>query len=196
MRTALLALGSLLPLVSAVAYIVSILRGNTRPERMTRFLLLVITGVMTASLWASHDTSGLWLALVSFLQSLFIWVLSFKWGMGGRDRLDIVCMGLCGIGVVVWLTSDQPWIGLAASIVADLIACIPSLRKTIRLPHTELMSFYLLDTLAGVAILLAGPFTLGAMVFPLYIAVINFAYVLAIVWPRKQPIPPVYDEGL
>jgi hypothetical protein len=189
MRTTLLIIGSLLPLISAVVYMVSIVRGNSRPERMTRFLLLVITGVMTASLWAAGDTSGLWLALVSFLQSLAIWVLAFKWGMGGRDRLDMICLVLCFAGVVIWLGSDQPWIGLLASILADLIACIPSLRKTIRWPHTELMAFYLFDTIAGVAILLAGPFTLEAMVFPLYIAAINLAYVVAIKWPRSQPVP-------
>lgn len=189
MRTMLLIVGSLLPVISAVAYTVSIVKGNTRPERMTRFLLLVITGVMTVSLWASGDISGLWLALVSFLQSLLIWGLSFKWGMGGRNRLDVICLILCSLGILFWLWADQPLVGLISSIVVDLIACLPSLRKTILFPHTELMSFYLLDAIAGVVILLAGPFTVGAMVFPIYIAAINFAFVIAIKWPRKQPVP-------
>ncbi len=194
MRTAFIVLGSLLPLISAIAYIVSILRGNTRPERMTRFLLMVITGIMTVSLWAVGDTSGLWLALVSFLQSLFIWVLAFKWGMGGRNKLDMACLVLCAVGVVVWLSSSDPWMGLAASIVADLIACVPSLIKTIRFPHTELMSFYLLDTIAGLAIMAAGPFTVGGIIFPLYIALINFAYVAAIKWPRKGVVEAVGED--
>jgi hypothetical protein len=185
MRELLLILGSVLPLIGTVFYTGSILKGHSIPQRMTRFLLVVITGVMTGALWAGGDTSGLWLALTSFLQSLFLWFLSFKHGIGGRDRLDMICLVLCLAGLALWLVVDQPWIGLLASIAADAIAMVPALRKTIRLPHTEMTTFYAVDTVAGLAIMFAGPLTLEAMLFPAYIAVINFAFVLAIKWPRR-----------
>lgn len=185
MRNVLLIIGLLLPLVATVAYAGSILKGKSIPQRMTRFLLVVITGVLTGSLWASGDTSGLWLALTSFIQSLFLWVLSFKYGIGGRDRLDMICLVLCLAGLGLWIVSNQPWIGLLASIAADAIAMVPALRKTIRLPHTEMTAFYAIDTVAGLAIMFAGPLTVQAMLFPAYIAVINFAFVVAIRWPRK-----------
>lgn len=185
MRTVLLIVGSLLPVVATTTYAVSIVRGNTRPQRMTRFLLAVITAIMFASLWISGDTSGVWLALVSFLQAIFILALTFRKGIGGASRLDFVCLALCMAGLGLWLLSDQPWIGLIASIVADLIAIAPSLLKTVRLPHTELAAFYAIDVVAGIAILFAGPFTLQAMLFPVYIACINAVFVAAIVWPRR-----------
>lgn len=188
MKIALLIIGLLLPVYASTAYMVSIVKGSTRPHRMTRFLLLVITAVMTLSLWASGDTSGVWLALVSFIQAVSIFGLSLWRGMGGGDRLDIACLLLCLAGVALWLLADLPWVGLAASIAADTIAMIPALRKTIRLPHTELALFYALDTVAGLLILAAGPRTPLAMAFPLYIAVINAAFVLAICWPRREGV--------
>lgn len=191
MRESLLIIGLLLPLAATAAYTGSILKGKSLPQRMTRFLLVVITAVMTGSLWANGDTSGLWLALTSFLQSIFLWVLSFKYGLGGRDTLDMICLVLCLAGLGLWLIADEPWIGLLASIAADAIAMVPALRKTIRLPHTEMALFYAIDTMAGLAIMFAGPLTLEAIVFPVYIAVINFAFVAVIKWPRRQLLSEV-----
>ncbi len=156
---------------------------------MTRLLLVVITAVMTGSLWAAHDTSGIWLALLSFVQAIVIWLLSLKRGMGGRDRLDMVCLLLCFIGIGLWQWSNQPLIGLIASIAADIMAALPSLRKTVRLPHTELALFYALDVIAALAIMFAGPLTPMTMLFPAYIASINATYVLVIRWPRAAQKP-------
>lgn len=187
MRTLLLIIGSLLPVVSSATYVVSIWRGQTRPERMTRFLLMIITLLMFGSLWLGGDTSGVWLALISFVQAMVIWVLSLRRGMGGRDTLDFVCLGLCAVGIVVWVASGRAWAGMLISIVADIIATAPAIRKTIRWPGTELALFYILDTFAGIAIMLAGPYTVSAMVFPAYIIFINIVFVIAIRWPRRVP---------
>lgn len=186
MRTVLLVLGSILPIVASFSYIGSIIKGKTKPQRMTRFLLVVITIIMTLSLWAGDDTSGVWLALASFIEAFLIWILSFKQGMGGRGRFDYVCLGLCIGGIVLWQATSSPWLGLVASILADMVGCLPALVKTVRLPHTEQALFYLLGSLSGFAILLAGPFTFRAMIFPAYIMIIDFAFVVAIRWPREN----------
>ncbi len=187
MRTALLILGSLLPLLASLIYIVSIVRGKSKPQRTTRLLLMLITGLSFITLVAGHDTSGVWLALVSFIQGVVIWVLSLWRGIGNAlNRLDFACLLLCALGVVLWLTSGQSIVGLIASIVADLIACVPSLVKTWRLPHTESLWFFGLDVLAALLIAAAGPYGWQALLFPVYIAAVNATYVLVIVARVKQ----------
>ena len=187
MRTALLIIGSLLPIVSSFTYVVSILKGESKPQRMTRFLMVVITALATISLWANGDTSGLWLALTSLLQAVLILVLCWgRRGIGGGSRLDWACLGLCVVGIVLWLAWNQSLLGLLASIAADLVACIPSLHKTVRLPHTESLAFYALDTVAGLCVFLAGPFGWQAALFPLYIVLINAAFVLVIAFGRRR----------
>src|SRR5688572_9227777 len=126
MRSILLFCSAILPIISSWTYIVAIWKGSVSPQRMTRFLMLIISGLSFGSLLAGDDHSGIWLALASFVQSLAIVMLTFRHGMGGRDRLDMVCLLLCGIGIVLWMTFDESLIGLIASLVADLIACIPS----------------------------------------------------------------------
>lgn len=184
MRNVLLVVGALLPVCSSISYIAGILRGEVQPERMTRFLLAVITALSLAALVAQGDTSGVWLGLTSFLQSATIGVLSIWYGMGGKSKLDMVCLGLCGVGLVLWLVSGESLFGLVVSVVADLVACVPSLVKTYALPHTEQALAYVLDALAGACILAAGPYGWQALLLPGYLLLINAVYVAFITQPR------------
>lgn len=180
MRNIYLIVGSLLPLVASWVYIASILRGASKPQRTTRLLLALITGLSFVSLWAGGDTSGVWLALISFVQAGVIYGLSLKYGMGGGDRLDFVCIVLCAVGVLAWVITGESVAGLIASIVADFIAIVPSLLKTWRLPHTEHWLFYGIDTVAAAFFIVAGPYDPLALAFPGYILLINAVFVVAI----------------
>lgn len=183
----LLIIGALLPLVSGVVYVASILRGKTRPQRMTRFLMVAVTGISTAALWMGDDRTGFWLALTSLLEALLIWFLCFgKRGVGGRDRLDLICLVLCAVGCALWLVSGESLVGLLTSIAVDVIACTPALVKTVRLPHTESFWFYVLGVLAGLCVFLAGPMTWRAALFPLYIMLIDGAFALVIAFGRRR----------
>ena len=185
MRNGLLAVGAILPIVASIGYAWAIVRGPVRPQRMTRLLLAIVTGLALLSLLAADDRSGVWLAAASFVESMLLLVLSIWHGIGGADRLDIACLLLCAVGVAWWLISGDSFAGLMASIIADLIACIPSLVKTIRLPHTESASFYLMGVLSAVCVACAGPYGWQALVFPVYLALINAAYVWAIWRPVR-----------
>ena len=185
MYTLLLVMGLFSEIAATAVYARDIVWGSVRPERMTRFLLAVITGLSFISLLAGNDRSGVWLALVSFAESIILFGLSLWRGIGGTNRLDVICLALCMIGVGWWLVSGESLAGLLASIIADCIACIPSLVKTVRLPHTESLWFYLLGVISAACVAAVGPYDWRSLLYPLYIMIINAAYVIPIVRPRK-----------
>lgn len=184
MQQIVLVVGAVLPLVSSGVYIASILRGYTKPQRTTKLLMSLITGMSFFALLASSDVSGVWLALTSFVQSLVIFCLSLRWGMGGKGWLDTVCVALCVVGVMIWLGAGEPAVGLMAAILADFIAIIPAFVKTWRLPHTETHWFYTLDGLAGLLVMIAGPHNALSLAYPAYILLANAIFVVAILRPR------------
>ena len=187
-RNILIVVGALLPLISSIVYIVSILRGISKPQRTTRLLMALITGISFFALLAAQDTSGIWLALASFIQAVIIFWLTIKFGMSGHGALDAVCFVLCMIGLAIWLATGQSLIGLAGAIIADFIAVVPALVKTWRLPHTESWLFYALDCVAAVFIISAGPYSGANLAYPLYILVINAVFVFAIMRPQRASI--------
>ena len=182
-----IAISTLLAFISPFFYISAILKGKARPHRTTRIVLLTITILSTASLFAQHNTVAIWLSAVSMLQSIVIFGFSIKYGMGGWAKLDIACLVIAVVGIVLWKVTENPAIALYLAILADFVGMVPALVKTYRMPHTEIWSFFLIDTFAGVSSLLAvAKWTPEEYSYPLYIMVINFVMVLFILMPRKK----------
>jgi hypothetical protein len=179
-------ISTLLAAISPFFYISAILKGKAKPHRTTRIVILTITVLSTASLFAQHNTVAIWLSGVSMLQAIAIFLFSMKYGMGGWAKLDIVCLILALFGIVLWKVTQNPVIALYMSVLADFVGMVPALEKTYRLPHTEVWSFFLMDTMAGLMSLLAvQKWTVQEYSYPLYIMLINFAMVLLIVRPKK-----------
>jgi len=126
-----------------------------------------------------------WLAGISTFQAILIFSLSIKRGMGGWSRADIFCLVIALFGIVAWQTTNNPALGLYFSILADFTGMVPALIKTYRLPHTENVWFFGLDTIAGLLTLLAvASFTLEQTAYPIYIIIINAVMVFLIERPR------------
>lgn len=185
MKTAFIFLSSLLALISPLIYAKAILKGQAKPHRTTRFVLLLITSLATASLFAQHDTVAVWLAGVSALQAVLLFGLSIKHGMGGWAKTDIVCLVVALVGIVLWQTTKEPSLALYASIAADFTGMVPAIIKTFKYPQTEIWSFFLLDVFAAIFSLLAlKSWVVQEFSYPLYIMVINSIMVLLIIRPK------------
>jgi hypothetical protein len=180
-------ISTLLALTSPIFYIHSILKGKTKPHRTTRFILLLDTLLSTAALYAVNDRVAIWLAGVSALQAIVLFILSIKYGMGGWAKSDIACLLIALGGIVLWQTTDNPLLALWASILADFVGMIPALIKTWRFPHLETWTFFAMDTVAGIFTMLAiSTRTFHNTAYPLYIFAINLTMVLLILRPTLR----------
>lgn len=190
MTTLFIVISSIFALISPIVYAKAILKGKARPHRTTRFVLLLITLLSTASLFAQHNTVAIWLAGTTAIQSIIVFILSLKKGMGGWAKIDILCLVIALLGIILWQTTNDPSLGLYASVAADLTGMLPTLIKTYRLPKTEIWAFYLLDMFAAIFNLLAvKTWTVQEFFYPVYILIINLAMVLLIIRPMKRSKP-------
>ena len=177
----LILLSSLIALISPIIYARAIFFFFSKPHRTTRLVLLTITLLSTFALFAQHDTVAIWLAGVSALQAIFIFILSLKYGMGGYSITDGLCLVVAIIGILFWQITQNPTVGLYFAILADFTGMVPSLIKTYKMPHTEIYMFFLLDVFAGFFNLLAvKQWTASEVSFPLYIMLINLAMVVLV----------------
>jgi hypothetical protein len=188
MRHALIVISTVLVLVSPLVYIHSIVKGSTRPHRTTRFVLMVITLLSALSLVSAYKEAAFWLAAASAVQGLVVFLLSIKKGMGGWARLDVACLLIALIGIILWQMSGEAIVGLYASIIADLVGCIPTFAKAYKLPDTEDWRFFAIDTVASVlsiaALITYSAYSLG---YPAYILLVNGGLV-AVILIRKRTL--------
>ena len=96
-------------------YIVSAIRGATRPSRMTWFI------------WALTSSA---IALSSWL---------------GTTRLDIICLILAMISIILGYILQSPLIILLGNVLAGAIGSIPTIRHTYLMPADESTSAWALD---------------------------------------------------
>lgn len=179
----------ILGLISSFVYFIAILKGEAKPHRTTRLVFLFISALTTFSLFAQGNRVALWLSAVSTFQSIIIFLLSIKYGMGGRSKTDIMCLLTAFVGIVSWQLTKDPTLALYFAIAADFIGVVPTLIKTYHFPHTEIWTFYFLDVCAGVFNLLAtNIFAINQFLYPLYIIAINLIVVLLIIRPFKMKL--------
>lgn len=166
--------------------IYSIVRGDFRPQRMTRFLIFLLSLLMVGTLWAQGDRNGIFIAGAQLVGGFIILLLSIKKGIGGYGLFDGVVLVMTIVSLVVWQTTNNPVLGLIMSIVTDLIAFSPTIVKTWKLPWTEEWKFYMSDVVASFfSILSISAYTVGNLAFPAYILAINTLSVVMILGRKK-----------
>lgn len=130
-------IAGILAVVQAIPYIVSILRGKTKPARASYAIWSVVQVISVVSYIASGATDTKWVPIALTVSAIAIFSLSFKYGMGGLSKLDISCLGIAAIAIVLWVTTNDPALAVYASLVASTIAYIPIVKKSYLLPDTE-----------------------------------------------------------
>jgi len=193
MKQILIFISTALALCSPLVYTRSILKGEAKPHRVTRFILLLITSLTTASLFTQNDQVAIWLAAASTLQAIWLFILSFRYGMGGWAKVDIFCLIIALLGIISWQLSQNSLFGLYLAILADFIGMVPTLIKTYKFPETEFWLFNLMDTIAaGLSLLALSNFILKEYSYPLYIMLINLVMVLLI---ERKVITEIWNKA-
>ncbi len=187
MQQTFILISSIIVFISYLIYEWSIVVGKTKPQRMTRFVLLLITILGTASLFAQHDKVAIWLLGICAAQSLVVFLLSFWYGMGGWAKTDFICLGIALVGIVIWKMTNNPALGLYAAVVSDLAGMVPALIKTYRFPNTEFWLSYILDVSAAAFTLLAiQKWEVQGFVYPAYLFIVNLVMLFFIIKPKVR----------
>jgi len=132
-------LGALLSLIGQLNYVVNMLKGQTKPNRVTWFLWALVPmiafsaqideGVGLAALMTFMVGFGpIMIFIASFVNSKSVWKIT---------RFDIGCGVLSIIGVIFWLITGDGLIAIAMAILADMFASLPTIVKAYKAPETE-----------------------------------------------------------
>ncbi|HSW90638.1 MAG TPA: hypothetical protein VLH84_02620 [Patescibacteria group bacterium] len=180
-------IAGVLAFVAFIPYAISIFRGKTKPQRSTFAIWSIISLVTLFSYFASGARQTIWIALVYAILQLFIFVLSFKYGMGGLSRLDIICLSGALIGVLAWVVTDNPAIALYASITSEFLGYVPLFKKAYIHPETESTLSWILGLLAACLNLFAlTTLRLDIALYPMYVVFSDGLVVALLILSRRR----------
>ncbi|MEL6157719.1 MAG: hypothetical protein AAGJ95_03155 [Cyanobacteria bacterium J06554_11] len=118
-------------------YILSIIRKKTLPNPASWWIWTIMGGVLLASYYAAGNREAIWVPISYFIGPAVTAVLSLRYGRTEFGNFEKYCLAGAGISLTLWLISGNPLVALTISIVIDLIAIAPTLRKTYFKPESE-----------------------------------------------------------
>lgn len=136
-----------LTFIAYIPYYRDIIRGKTRPHIYSWSLW----GFLTVLLVALQIKGGAGVAtLVTAAAGLLcigVVLLSLKNGKKDIMTSDTVVAIISLLAIGFWLIVDQPVISISLVIIADLMAFIPTVRKSYHKPYSETLSLYVTNAI-------------------------------------------------
>jgi hypothetical protein len=180
----------LISLLGYLPYVLSILKGRTKPNRATWIIWTVIGMLLVASYYFTGDIKAIWVPLAFFVGPFIVMILSFFYGQSNWSILDISCLIAAALSLIAWVITGDPLVALLINVFIDFLGAIPTLHKTFLNPETEDLKAWVLFFI-GSAINIAAIITWDiTIIYPLYLVAITFSMVIILLFinPRKIPL--------
>lgn len=172
-----------------LSYLIAVLKGRAKPNKVTWFLwaLAPLIG------YAAQVTEGVGISsLMTFAVGfgpLLVFFASFlnrkaEWKI---TSFDLFCGFFSILALVLWAITKDAVLALILSILADAVACIPTLIKSWYYPETEEYKAYLFAGVSAfITILTIKSWTFTTYAFPVWILGICIVFTILIKFkPRK-----------
>lgn len=172
-------LGVALNIIGGLGYLIDTLKGKTKPNKVTWFFWALAPLIAFAAQIQQGVGLSAWMTFSVGFSPLLIFVASFinknsEWKI---TRFDIICGALSLCGLILWSLTRVGNVAIIFSILADLLAAIPTFVKAVKAPETESSLIYLLSGINGaIALLTLQTWTFEYHGFPLYILLFNVVF--------------------
>lgn len=187
MRNFLAIAGAIIALFSTVPYIIDILHKKTKPNIVSWFTWMLLTGIATAAAFAAGETKTALLTLASTVCVAAVVILGVKYGIAKFSLFDGICQAGAVLGLILWIVFNSPLIAIVASVSIDFVAALPTLRHSWIKPAEETWQTFLIGTgAAALTTLSITSYTWEAILYPAYLVLANGGIVLIVVYRRQQ----------
>lgn len=177
----------ILTFIAYIPYYRDILRGKTHPHIYSWTLWGLLTVLIVAL--QIKGGAGISTLITASAGLLCVGVIALGLKHGKRDITlsDKIVALLSLIAMGFWLVADRPVVAIILVVIADLLAFLPTVRKSWHKPHSETLSLYVTNTFRfTLAVIAVKHYTILACLWPAAWVVANGLFSVMLVARRKQ----------
>lgn len=179
--------GEIAGVVSFTAYLLYIyttIRGQTKPNRVTWWILSLVGLMIATSYYAGGARETMFVAVSYIVGPLIIAILSLWYGEGKWETLDKVCLTGAIVSAIIWYFSSSAIITLSINLPMDFLGLIPTIKKSYLRSIGEDRIAWTLTSFAGILNMFAiKTFTFAIVLYPLYLLIVNVFITLLLYRP-------------
>lgn len=193
-RSVLGLIATALALVQILPYVISILRGRTRPS-LSSYIIWATVQILEAAAFIA--TIGLapaaWPRIAFAATGLTVLLLAMGYGRHTPwTSFEYIALGSAAAGGLIWLIFGTPLATLLVSAGVSTIAYITTIRKLRLHPGTEDLLAWLLTAVASLLNVIVLTTLSPAIILPPAISLIGAAAIVwLIIFPSKAPAQPL-----
>lgn len=170
-------LGALVNLLGGISYIKDTLKGKIQPNRVSWGLW----GLAVMVAFAAEVSEGVGIQSLTTFMVGFVPILIFFASFANKKaywkltKFDLICGLLSGLGIVLWYATKEGSVAIVFSIIADLMAGVPTLIKAYYHPESENWIEFLGSFISVIILMLTiTNWSFEYYAFPLYIFLYDF----------------------
>lgn len=141
MKLSIAIIAAILAFVGNISYLKDVIKGNVQPHPYTWFIWSIVS--LTTFFGGLAKGAGIGALPTGIAEgfTIIIFLLSLKYLFKGEAghirRIDTYFLIICLLGLIPWLLTKDPTVSVIIVVLVDIVAFIPTLRKTWRHPETE-----------------------------------------------------------
>jgi hypothetical protein len=171
-------IGAVIGSLGGFYYLYETIAGKARPNRVTWLLWGVFPMVIFVAQRAQGVAGVSWATFVAGFVPLLVIAASFfnKKAYWRSEARDYGLMVAAVVGIMLWAMTDDPNLALLFSLLADILASVPTLIKAYRHPGSESWIAYAISALGfGISLLSVQAHNFENTAFVAYVFMLNGA---------------------
>lgn len=170
--------GAVIGSLGGLYYLYETIAGRAQPNRVTYLLWGIFPLVIFVAQRAQGVDSLSWTSFVAGFMPLLVVAASFfnRKAYWRTEPRDYYLMAAAIVGIVLWAVTDEPNLAILFSLLADLLAGLPTVIKSYRHPRSESWVAYAISALGfGVSLLSVQRYDFPNTAFVAYVFLMNGA---------------------
>ncbi len=146
-------IASILAIIGNVPYLIDVFKKKVEPHAYTWFIWSIVSCVIFFGQVAKGAGIGALPTAASEIFTILIFFFSLKNGFKHVKKVDHIFLAAALLGLIPWALTKDPTISVIIVVAIDLIAFVPTLRKTYKNPETETPILYSMNVLRHILML-------------------------------------------
>ena len=168
-----------------ISYLKGAISGTITPHPFTWLLWTTLTFIIFFAQISDGAGPGAWGTVTVAVICLGITAASLKNGFENIKKIDIALFISGLLAIPLWIVTDDPTLSVILVVAIDLIAIVPTFRKSWDKPYQEPVYLYALNVLRhGLSLFALANISIATALFPFAIMLANGCLAIFLLWRR------------
>lgn len=194
MKDALAIIAALIAVAGNVPYLRDAFKKRVRPHPYTWLVWTIVSGITFFGQLTKGAGIGALPAGVAEVFTVSIFLFSLQYGFKYVVKTDKYFLAAALLGLIPWVIFDDPTLSVVIAVSIDLVAFVPTIRKTWKRPDTERPELYSANVLRHILTLFSLQAYNVATTLHSIAMIITNSIMTGIILLKKTPVPKTSER--